>query len=57
MYSNVPTADLIGIIDLICDQQFIDEKMKRELISLSKKTYCEHIKVLVLSKPGLQMAA
>jgi hypothetical protein len=36
MYSNVPTGDLIHIIDLICDQQFIDGKMKHELINLSK---------------------
>jgi len=36
MYSNVPTSDLIHIIELIIDQQFIDGKTKHELINLSK---------------------
>jgi len=36
MYSNVPTGDLICVIDLICDQQLIDGKVKHELINLSK---------------------
>ena len=36
MYSNVLTSDLIHIIDLVCDQQLTDGKVKRELINLSK---------------------
>ena len=36
MYSNVLTDDLLHIIDLICKQQVTDEKVKHELISLSK---------------------
>ena len=36
MYSNVPTCDLLHIIDLICDQQLIDGKVKNELKNLAK---------------------
>ena len=36
MYYNVPTGDLLHIIDLICDQQLIDGKVKNELMNLSK---------------------
>jgi len=36
MYSNVPTSDLIHIIELICNQQFIDGITKQELVNISK---------------------
>jgi len=31
MYSNVPTGELLHIIDIICDQQIIEGKVKNEL--------------------------
>jgi hypothetical protein len=36
MYSNVPTSDLIHIIELICNQQFIDGIIRQELVNMSK---------------------
>jgi hypothetical protein len=36
MYSNVPTGDLIHIIDFICDQQGTDGRIKYELTNISK---------------------
>ena len=36
MYSNVPTGDLLHIIDLICGQQLIEEKVKNDLKNLAK---------------------
>jgi hypothetical protein len=36
MYSNVPTGDILHIIDLLCGQQPIEEKVKNDLRNLSK---------------------
>jgi len=36
MYSNVPTSDLIHIIELICNQHFVDGITKQELVNMSK---------------------
>jgi hypothetical protein len=36
MYSNVPTSHLLHIIDLICGQQLIVEKVKNDLKNLAK---------------------
>jgi hypothetical protein len=31
MYSNVPTGEILDIIDLLCGQQSIEEKAKNDL--------------------------
>jgi hypothetical protein len=36
MYSNVPTGDLLHIIDLICGQQLIEDVVKNDLINMAK---------------------
>lgn len=40
MYSNIPTKDLIQIIDLICNQNDIKEQLKKEIkiIPISNQT-------------------
>jgi hypothetical protein len=36
MYSNIPTNELIKIIDLMCDQHDIKEELKHEIMKISK---------------------
>jgi len=54
MYSNVPTDDLINIIDSMCDQHNISSKLKLELINISntiiKQNYFRFINTFYLQE-------
>jgi len=36
MYTNIPTNELLTIIDMTCQNNYGDEKMKQNIIKLSK---------------------
>jgi len=36
MYSNIPTKELLQIINIICEEQGMCEKTKQEIIKLSQ---------------------
>jgi len=36
MYTNIPTHELLSIIDTACDNNLVEERMKRDIINLSK---------------------
>jgi hypothetical protein len=61
MYSNVPTGDLLHIIDLICGQQLIEEVVKNDLINMAKivleQNYFQFENNFYSQKVGLAMGS
>ena len=61
MYSNVPTNELINIIDLMCTQDDIKEQLKHELKRISqiliKQNYLQFQDTLYIQEEGLAMGA
>ena len=61
MYSNVPTGELIKIIDLMCNQNDIKEQLKYEIMKISqiliKQNYFQFQDTLYIQEEGLAMDA
>jgi hypothetical protein len=57
MYSNVPTEDLINIIDSMCDKHNINDTLKHKLINISntiiKQNYFQFLSNFYLQEKGL----
>jgi len=61
MYSNIPTNELIKIIDLMCDRHDIIEELKHEIMKISqiliKQNYFKLQDTLYIQEEGLAMGA
>jgi hypothetical protein len=36
MYTNIPTNELLGIINLVCNSNYVEENLKHDILKLSK---------------------
>ena len=61
MYSNIPTNELIKVIDLMCDQHDIKEEPKHEIMKISqiliKQNYFRFQDTIYTQEEGLAMGA
>jgi len=61
MFSNVPTEDLINIINSMCDKHNINDKLKHKLINISniiiKQSYFLFLNNFYLQEKGLAMGS
>ena len=61
MYANVPTNELMKIIDLMCDQHDIQEETTQEIMNISwtliKQNYFQFQDTLYIQEEGLAMDA
>ena len=61
MYSNIPTNELIKVIDLMCDQHDITEELKHEIMKISqiliKQDYFRFQDTVYTQEEGLAMGA
>jgi hypothetical protein len=61
MYMNIPTYELLTIIDAACNNNYIEENLKRDIIKLSKividQNYFQFKDKSYLQHEGLAMGA
>lgn len=61
MYTNIPTNELLTIIDMTCQNNYVDENMKKNIIKLSKtvidQNYFQFQDLTYIQSEGLAMGA
>jgi hypothetical protein len=61
MYSNVPIDDLVNIIEALCKNHGINDKLKYELINISntiiKRNYFQFLNTFYLQEKGLEIGS
>ena len=61
MYTNIPTIELLRIIDTACQDNYIDENIKQSIIKLTKtiidQIYFQFIDKTYIQSEGLAMRA
>jgi len=61
MYSNIPTNELIKIIDLLCNQHDTKKELKHEILKISQilinQNYFQFQNTLYIQEEGLAIGA
>jgi hypothetical protein len=61
MYTNIPTGDLIDIIDMACQNNYIDKNLKQNIVKVSKtiidQNYFHFQDKVYIQSEGLAMGA
>jgi len=61
MYTNIPTHELLSIIDTACNNNLVEERLKRDIINLSKtiidQNYFQFEDLTYKQNEGLDMGA
>jgi len=61
MYTNIPTDELLTIIDSICKNNYIEQNLKHDIIKLSKividQNYFQYMDKIYVQREGLAMGA
>ena len=61
MYTNIPTHELLSIIDTACNNNLVEESLKRDIINLSKtiinQNYLQYEDMTYRQHEGLAMGA
>jgi hypothetical protein len=61
MYTNIPTHELLSIIDTACNNDLVEDSLKRDIINLSKtiinQNYFQFQDMIYRQNEGLAMGA
>jgi hypothetical protein len=61
MYTNIPTNERLTIIDIACQNNYVEENLKQNIIKLSKtimdQNYFQFLDMTYIQSEGLAMGA